>query len=77
MGNSTFKRYHFSGGLPNPQALAAGMVEIPKGRIYRVDNSSGHFKPGGESMSVIQEQFLRIPDLYFYKNFQGFKTDGE
>lgn len=60
-------------GGANPQVRAAGIVDIRGGRIYLVDNASGHFKPGSGSLGAAEEAFKRLlPDSAFHKNFQGF-----
>ena len=60
-------------GGANPQVRAAGIVDIRGGRIYSVNNASGHFKPGAGSLSAAKEAFRRLlPDSAFHKNFQGF-----
>lgn len=64
-------------GGKNPQVLAAGMIDIRKGKIYLVNNESGHFKPGNESLTIIKQKFGEIPKQYFHKNFQGYHSYGE
>jgi hypothetical protein len=60
-------------GGANPQVRAAGIVDIRGGRIFSVDNASGHFKPGSGSLGAAEEAFRRLlPDSAFHKNFQGF-----
>ena len=59
-------------GGANPKVRAAGMVDIRAGRIYSIDNASGHFKPGISSLEAAKEAFLQLPSNAFSKNFQGF-----
>ncbi|MBL8892390.1 MAG: hypothetical protein JNL67_20610 [Planctomycetaceae bacterium] len=60
-------------GGANPQVRAAGIVDIRGGRIYSVDNASGHFKPGSGSLGAAEEAFRRLlPESAFHKDFQGF-----
>jgi hypothetical protein len=60
-------------GGADPRVRAAGILDIRGGRIYSVDNASGHFKPGNGALKAAEEAFRRIlPDSAFHKNFQGF-----
>ena len=71
--NQVVKKY----GLPhltllggkNPQVQGAGIIEIRGGKIYKIDNASGHFQAGTEE--VFRE---KIPSKYFSNDFEGFKT---
>ena len=61
--------------MKNPQVQGAGIVEIRGGKIYRVDNASGHFQPGTESLKRTEEVFReKIPEKYFSNGFEGFQT---
>ncbi|EOZ0650911.1 hemagglutinin repeat-containing protein [Cronobacter muytjensii] len=60
-------------GGKDPQVIGAGIVEIRGGKIYSVDNASGHFKPGAGSIGVAKDTFSKIPSQYFSKDFQGYK----
>lgn len=59
-------------GGQNPQVLGAGMVDIRAGKIYSIDNASGHFKPGAGSLEAAREAFSKLPTKVFDKNFQGY-----
>lgn len=59
------------GGV-NPQVYAAGIVDIRGGRIYSIDNASGHFKPGPEALKAAERAFNRLPLGAFRKDFQGY-----
>ncbi|EOE6860827.1 hemagglutinin repeat-containing protein [Cronobacter dublinensis] len=61
-------------GGKDPQVIGAGIVEIRGGKIYSVDNASGHFKPGAGSIGVAKDAFSKIPSQYFSKDFQGYKS---
>ena len=56
----------------NPEVQAAGMVEIRGGKIYAVDNGSGHFKPSIDCLGAAMEAFSKLPQKVFSKDFQGF-----
>ena len=59
----------------NPQVQGAGIIEIRGGKIYKIDNASGHFQPGTESLKRTEEVFReKIPSKYFSNDFEGFKT---
>ena len=58
----------------NPQVQGAGIIEIRGGKIYKIDNASGHFQPGTESLKRTEEVFReKIPSKYFSNDFEGFK----
>ncbi len=59
-------------GGANPQVNAAGIVDIRGGRIFSVNNASGHFKPGDGSLNSAAEAFGQLPSGAFHKNFQGY-----
>ncbi len=59
-------------GGQNPRVSAAGMVEIRGGKIYAVDNASGHFKPGAGSLPNARTAFDNLPNGTFHPNFQGY-----
>lgn len=59
-------------GGSNPQFQAAGIVEIRGEKIYSINNASGHYKPGIESLGVVEDAFGTLPQNIFSKNFQGF-----
>lgn len=59
-------------GGENPQVRAAGMVDIRGGKIYSVDNASGHFKPGPESLRAAEEAFNKLPPSVFRRDFRGY-----
>ena len=62
-------------GGKNPQVQGAGIIEIRGGKIYRIDNASGHFQPGAESLKRTEKIFHdKIPNKYFSNDFEGFKT---
>ncbi|WP_323840642.1 hypothetical protein [Photorhabdus africana] len=60
-------------GGKDPLVLGAGIVEIRAGKIYSIDNASGHYKPGAGSLDAAKDAFGKLPDKYFSKDFQGYK----
>lgn len=64
-------------GGSNPQVQAAGMIEIRGGKIYSINNASGHFKPSIESLEVAEDVFSNLPQNIFSKDFQGYLPYGE
>jgi hypothetical protein len=60
-------------GGENPEVQCAGIIEFRKGRIYSIDNLSGHFRPNQKSMkkvyAVLSELRKKKPNL-FDKHFQ-------
>lgn len=59
-------------GGSNPQVQAAGMVEIRGGKIYSINNASGHFKPSSECLKIVEESFGSLPQNIFSTDFQGY-----
>lgn len=64
-------------GGPNPTVQGAGIVEIRGGKIYSIDNASGHFKPDSSSMVNVQNAFEQLPSNVFHRDFQGYLTVGD
>ena len=64
-------------GGTNPTVQGAGIVEIRGGKIYSIDNSSGHFKPDSSCMVSVQNAFGQLPSNVFHKDFQGYLTFGD
>lgn len=58
------------GGV-EPQVQGAGIVDIRGGRIWSVDNASGHFQPAGSSMEAVSKAF-NSSGAAFHSDFQGF-----
>ncbi|MCU0432817.1 MAG: hypothetical protein MUC87_05135 [Bacteroidia bacterium] len=62
-------------GGKNPITQGAGIVEFRGGKIYSVDNISGHFKPFNEMIIAIENSFMqKFSSKSFSPNFEGFKT---
>jgi hypothetical protein len=65
-------------GGANPKVKTAGTIDFRGGKIYKVTNSSGHFKPSNESLLVAEEIFRsKFPTNSFRKDFQGFVQHGK
>lgn len=61
----------------NPKVKAAGTIEFRGGKIYKVDNSSGHFKPSAESLKVTEGIFKKkFSANSFTNDFKGFISYG-
>jgi hypothetical protein len=61
----------------DPKVQAAGTVEFRGGKIYKIDNASGHYKPSAESLKKTEEIFRKdFPANSFDNNFQGFMQYG-
>jgi Domain of unknown function (DUF4157) len=56
-------------GGRDPVVVAAGEVEIRAGRIFKIDNQSGHFQPGRATMRTSAKAFLKLPTTAFHKDF--------
>lgn len=60
-------------GGSNIQVKAAGTIEFRGGKIYKVDNASGHFKPSLKSLDNAKEIFKKkFSEKSFSNDFQGF-----
>jgi hypothetical protein len=60
-------------GGRDPRVQAAGMVEFDgKGRILRISNGSGHFKPGSATLARAQKAFSQLPPSAFSPKFEGY-----
>jgi len=60
-------------GGSDPVVQAAGTIEFRGGKIYKVDNVSGHYKPSAESLKKAEEIFRKdFPANSFDKDFKGF-----
>ena len=58
-------------GGKDPQAQCAGIINFKDGRIFRIDNQSGHFKPDIRSLGKIEEFMQKLYDenpLLFHKS---------
>jgi hypothetical protein len=59
-------------GGANPRVRGAGLVDIRGGRIFSINNASGHFRPGAGSLDAAREAFGTLPNSAFHRNFQGY-----
>ena len=57
-------------GGSNPQVQAAGIIEIRGGKIYSINNASGHFKPSIESLKVRRTYLVIYHRKFFPKIFK-------
>lgn len=71
----------FNGKAPHPTLIGgvdptvktAGIIEFRAGKIYKVDNVSGHFKPSAQSLQNAQPIFnQKFAPNNFADDFQGF-----
>lgn len=59
-------------GGQDPMVKAAGIVDIRAGRIYYIDNASGHFRPSKSSLNSAKEAFESLDPKGFHPSFQGY-----
>ena len=59
-------------GGSNPQVQAAGMIDIRGGKIYSINNASGHYKPSNECLIFVKEKFSELPNNIFRNDFKGY-----
>jgi hypothetical protein len=55
-------------GGSNPLVEAAGKVWFRKGQVVRIDNASGHFRPGVETLDNAEAAFSRLPRSVYDPN---------
>ena len=55
-------------GGKDPQVRMAGMIEFRGGKIYAIDNDSGHYRPPGKSLEAAEEALSRLPKEVFHKS---------
>jgi hypothetical protein len=56
-----------------PKVKAAGTIDFRGGKIYKVDNASGHYKPSVESLKKAEEVFRKkFAEKSFTNDFKGF-----
>ena len=58
-------------GGKDPQAQCAGIIKFKDGRIFRIDNQSGHFRPNIKSLNKIEDFMQKLYDenpLLFHKS---------
>jgi hypothetical protein len=67
-GQSRMPHPTLVGGV-DPKVQSAGIIEFRGGKIYSVDNASGHFKPGTDSMGAIKSHLDRIDGKSFHSDF--------
>lgn len=58
-------------GGKDPRVLSAGEIEMRAGRIYRIDNQSGHFQPTRKSMAASVKAFMKLPANTFHPEFKA------
>jgi hypothetical protein len=59
-------------GGTNPTVQGARIVDIRGGKLYSVDNGSGHFKPDLSSLKDVEKAFENLPSNIYHKDFKGF-----
>jgi hypothetical protein len=56
-------------GGTDPKVLAAGELEVRGGRIFSIDNQSGHYQPTRQSMKISVRSFMKLPTSAFHPEF--------
>ena len=59
-------------GGKNPEVQCAGIIEFRDGKIYSVNNNSGHFKPNKKSLdkvkAILDKLYESNPKLFYRKS---------
>lgn len=58
-------------GGASPQVRAAGVVDVRGGRIFSVNNASGHFNPGPGAVEAAKEASASFRVARFTRDFRG------
>lgn len=54
-------------GGKDPQVKVSGMIEFRNGKIYNIDNNSGHYRPPKKSLEAAEEALKKLPRDVFHK----------
>ena len=54
------------GGM-NPRVKVAGMIEFRNGKIFAIDNQSGHYRPPTKSLEEAEKALAELPREVFHK----------
>jgi hypothetical protein len=60
-------------GGENVLVKGAGIIDIRGGKIYKIDNASGHFRPSKSSLNNAKQAFNSLESRVFHKNFQDYE----
>lgn len=60
-------------GGKKPKVQCAGIIKFKKGRIFSVNNQSGHFRPNPKSLDKVKEALQKMAD----KHPEWFSKDSE
>ena len=74
-GSSRMPHPTLIGGI-NPEVKTAGIIEFRGGKIYSIDNASGHFKPKIDSLKNVQSHLENVDKKTFHKDFSFKDFDG-
>ena len=54
-------------GGKNPRVKMAGMIEFRNGKIYAIDNHSGHYRPPKKSLEETERALAKLPKEVFHR----------
>lgn len=54
-------------GGKNPKVKVAGMIEFRNGKIYAIDNNSGHYRPPEKSLEAAEKALAKLPRKIFHR----------
>lgn len=54
-------------GGKDPQVKVAGIIEFRGGKIYAIDNDSGHYRPPSRSLEAAEKALTRLPREVFHR----------
>ena len=64
-------------GGKDPQVQCAGMITFHKGKIFSINNDSGHFRPDKKSLDKVDKALEKLKNTHpriFSKNYTGGKS---
>lgn len=62
-----------------PKVRCAGMINFRQGKIFAVNNDSGHYRPNRQSLKLVKQildKLYKINKNLFHKNSKWRKNDG-
>jgi hypothetical protein len=68
-------KHHHSSLAAGGAVAAAGMMRIAEGRIFAIDNLSGHYRPDASSLRVVMEHLQALGVPLEHVEWQGYAKD--
>ena len=62
-----------------PQGTCAGMINFRQGKIFAVNNNSGHYRPNIQSLELVKQildKLYKTNEILFHQKSKWRKNDG-